>query len=95
MAARLGDTAALARMLNAEEQRFAIRRELAAAYFAPTGPLMNCCRRPRCGPGVGHTQQPSLLPLGCAPSVTIHRLPALSKPTLSGEPIGLRSAALA
>ena len=61
----------------------------------PTGPLMNCCKRPRFGPTVGVTQQPSLPPLGCAPSVTIHRLPALSKPTLSGEPMGLKSAALA
>ena len=62
---------------------------------APIGPLMNCCRRPRCGPSVGQTQQPSFAPRGCVPSVTIHKLPALSKPMLSGEPIGLSSSALA
>src|SRR5687768_2604690 len=38
VAARLSDCAALARMLDAEEQRFGVRRELAAADFRADGP---------------------------------------------------------
>ena len=39
------------------------------------------------GPSIGVANRPSLLP-SALPSVEIHRLPALSKATLSGQEIG-------
>src|SRR5918999_618690 len=55
---------------------------------APTGTVRNCCTWPRCGPSTGQEYMPSLEPREL-PSVEIHRLPAGSKATLSGQEIGL------
>ena len=55
---------------------------------APRGIVTNCCTWPRSEPTTGTRKMPSLEP-STLPSVEIHRLPAESKATLSGQLIGL------